>query len=51
VAFGALLLSTVDNALIVAQVPPDYNNIIVGAILIGAVAIDHLRRKRLYRRG
>ncbi|MEV6964018.1 ABC transporter permease [Hamadaea sp. NPDC051192] len=51
VAFGALLLSTVDNALIVAQVPPDYNNIIVGAILIGAVAVDHLRRKRLYRRG
>ncbi|BCJ37774.1 ribose ABC transporter permease [Actinocatenispora thailandica] len=51
VAFGALLLSTVDNALIVAQVPPAYNNIIVGAILIGAVGIDHLRRKRLYRRG
>jgi ribose transport system permease protein len=50
VAFGALLLSTVDNALIVARIPPDYNNIIVGAILIGAVAIDHLRRKRLYRR-
>ena len=51
VALGALLLSTVDNALIVAHVPPDYNNIIVGAILIGAVGIDHLRRKRLYRRG
>jgi ribose transport system permease protein len=51
VAFGALLLSTVDNALVVAQIPPDYNNVIVGAILIGAVAVDHLRRKRLYRRG
>jgi ribose transport system permease protein len=41
----------VDNALIVAQIPPDYNNVIVGTILIGAVGIDHLRRKRLYRRG
>ncbi|MTD16862.1 hypothetical protein GIS00_23285 [Nakamurella sp. YIM 132087] len=49
VAVGAILLSTIDNALIVAQIPPLYNNIVIGAILIGAVGIDHLRRRRLYR--
>jgi ribose transport system permease protein len=51
VAAGAVLLSTVDNALIVAQIPPSYNTVVVGAILIGAVAIDHVRRTHLYRRG
>ncbi|MBN9026345.1 MAG: ABC transporter permease [Rhizobiales bacterium] len=49
VAVGALLLSEIDNALIVASVPPQYNSIIVGCILITAVAIDHLRRERLYK--
>lgn len=49
VAVGALLLSEIDNALIVAAVPPQYNTIVVGFILIAAVAIDHIRRERLYR--
>lgn len=49
VAVGALLLSEIDNALIVASVPPQYNTIVVGVILIAAVAIDHVRRERLYR--
>lgn len=49
VAVGALLLSEIDNALIVAAVPPQYNTIVVGVILIAAVAIDHIRRERLYR--
>lgn len=49
VAVGALLLSEIDNALIVAAVPPQYNTIVVGVILIAAVAIDHVRRERLYR--
>ncbi|MDW6021243.1 ABC transporter permease [Mesorhizobium sp. BAC0120] len=49
VAVGAILLSEIDNALIVAAVPPQYNTIIVGVILIAAVAIDHIRRERLYR--
>ena len=49
VAVGAVLLSVIDNALIVAQIPPQYNNVIVGAILVGAVAVDHLRRKQLYK--
>ncbi|TIT55628.1 MAG: ABC transporter permease, partial [Mesorhizobium sp.] len=50
VAVGALLLSAIDNALIVASVPPQYNSIIIGAILICAVAVDHMRRERLYKR-
>lgn len=50
IAVGAILLSEIDNALVIAAVPPQYNSIIVGSILIGAVAVDHLRRKRLYRR-
>jgi ribose transport system permease protein len=49
VAVGALLLSEIDNALIVASVPPQYNSIVVGFILIAAVAVDHIRRERLYR--
>jgi ribose transport system permease protein len=49
VAVGAILLSEIDNALIVASVPPQYNTIVVGIILISAVAIDHVRRERLYR--
>ncbi|NEI73142.1 hypothetical protein GR212_26615 [Rhizobium lusitanum] len=49
VAVGAILLSEIDNALIVAAVPPQYNTIVVGVILIAAVAIDHVRRERLYK--
>jgi ribose transport system permease protein len=50
VLVGAVLLSEIDNALVIAAVPPQYNSMIVGSILIAAVAADHLRRKRLYRR-
>jgi len=49
IAVGAVLLSEIDNALIVASIPPQYNTIIVGVILIAAVAVDHIRRQRLYR--
>jgi ribose transport system permease protein len=50
VAVGAVLLSEIDNALIVTQVPPQYNNLVVGAVLIAAVGLDHVRRQRLYRK-
>ena len=50
IAVGAVLLSEIDNALIIASVPPQYNSMVVGIILICAVAVDHLRRERLYRR-
>lgn len=50
VAVGAVLLSVIDNALIIASIPPQWNNVVVGAILVGAVAVDYLRRQQLYRR-
>lgn len=50
VVIGAILLSEINNALVIARIPPQYNNIVVGAILITAVAFDHVRRQRLYRR-
>jgi len=50
VAVGSVLLSMIDNALVLTGIPPTYNSIIIGAILIGAVALDHLRRERLYRK-
>lgn len=50
VAVGAVLLSVIDNALVLAAIPPQYNSIVVGAILISAVAVDHLRRARIYRK-
>jgi ribose transport system permease protein len=50
VAIGAVLLSLIDNALVLSEIPPQYNSIIVGAILIAAVALDHLRRERIYRK-
>jgi ribose transport system permease protein len=50
VAVGAFLLSEIDNALVVAHIAPQYDSIVVGTILILAVAADHVRRSRLYRR-
>ena len=50
VAVGAVLLSLIDNALVLTEIPPQYNSIIIGAILVCAVAVDHLRRSRIYRK-
>jgi ribose/xylose/arabinose/galactoside ABC-type transport system permease subunit len=50
VAIGSVLLSLIDNALVLMNVPPTYNSLIIGAILVAAVALDYLRRQRLYRR-
>ncbi|MCW2855504.1 MAG: hypothetical protein JWR52_1119 [Marmoricola sp.] len=50
VAMGAVLLSLINNALVLTQIPPTLNTIIIGSILICAVALDHLRRERLYRK-
>lgn len=49
-AVGAVLLSEIDNALILSNIPAQYNSMVIGSILVAAVAVDHLRRKRLYRR-
>jgi ribose transport system permease protein len=50
IAVGAVLLSLIDNALVLTEIPPQYNNIAIGAILVCAVAFDYLRRSRIYRK-
>lgn len=50
VAIGAVLLSLVDNALVLSKIPPQYNTIVVGGILVCAVALDYLRRSRIFRK-
>jgi ribose transport system permease protein len=50
VALGALLLSLINNALVLTHIPPTFNSLIIGAILIAAVAFDYVRRQRLYKR-
>ncbi|WP_223692641.1 ABC transporter permease [Leifsonia poae] len=49
-AIGALLFAEIDNGLALSNIPPLYLNIVIGSILILAVAADYVRRKRLYRR-
>jgi ribose transport system permease protein len=45
-ALGALLFATIQNGLAIASVPAQYSNMIIGAILVIAVAIDAYRRRR-----
>ena len=40
----------VPNVILLTETPPQYNTIVTGSILVGAVAIDHVRRERLYRK-
>jgi ribose transport system permease protein len=47
-ALGALLFAEIDNALAVANIDALYSNMIIGAILVLAVAVDSLRRKRMF---
>jgi ribose transport system permease protein len=48
-ALGCLLFAEMDNGLAVINVNPLYQQIIVGAILVAAVAIDQARRRRQFR--
>jgi ribose transport system permease protein len=48
-ALGALLFATIDNGLAVANVPALYSDMIIGAILVLAVAVDAYRRRRSFR--
>jgi rhamnose transport system permease protein len=41
-ALGALLLNTIDSALIVARVSSNWNLALAGALLLGAIAFDRL---------
>ncbi len=47
-ALGALLFAEIDNALAVANIDALYSNMIIGGILVLAVAVDSLRRKRMF---
>ncbi|GIH21383.1 ABC transporter permease [Rugosimonospora africana] len=47
---GALLFAEIDNGLALSNISPLYLNIVIGSILILAVAADYVRRQRLYRR-
>lgn len=47
-ALGAVLFAEIDNALAVANIDALYSNMIIGAILVLAVAVDSLRRKRMF---
>lgn len=47
---GALLFAEIDNGLALSSISPLYLNIVIGSILILAVAADYVRRQRLYRR-
>jgi rhamnose transport system permease protein len=46
-ALGALLLSTIANAIVVLRVPSFWQQAIVGALLIGAIALDRLLGLRI----
>jgi len=50
VAIGAILIYEIQDGIIIANIPAQYNTMVTGAILIFAVAFDHVRRQRLYRR-
>jgi ribose/xylose/arabinose/galactoside ABC-type transport system permease subunit len=47
---GALLISVIANGLVLAEIDPFYQNIVVGAIIVLAVAVDGWRRRRLAER-
>lgn len=49
-ALGALLFATINNGLAIASVPALYSNMIIGAILVLAVAVDAYRRRRAQQR-
>jgi ribose transport system permease protein len=47
-ALGAILFAEIDNALAVAGIDALYSNMIIGGILVLAVAADSLRRGRMF---
>jgi ribose/xylose/arabinose/galactoside ABC-type transport system permease subunit len=42
-------MSVLDNGCVHAGIPPEISEIIIGVIIIAAVTIDRLRRRRLTR--
>jgi len=50
-ALGAVLFAQIQNGLILSGVNPLYSNVVVGVILVAAVALDGWRRSRAFRVG
>jgi ribose/xylose/arabinose/galactoside ABC-type transport system permease subunit len=48
-ALGALVLSILANGLVLLRIDPTLQNVMVGCIIIVAVAIDQFRRGRMFR--
>lgn len=48
-ALGALVLSILANGLILLRIDPVLQNVMVGCIIVAAVAIDQFRRTRMFR--
>ena len=46
-ALGALLLNTIDNALVVVNVSSNWNQALAGGLLVGAIAFDRLIAMRV----
>ncbi len=47
-ALGALLFAVINNTLALTNTNPQWQNVATGVILVAAVAVDHLRRKRRF---
>lgn len=47
---GCLLLAVISNGMVLSRIDPFYQNIVVGIVIIVAVAIDGWRRRRLAER-
>jgi ribose/xylose/arabinose/galactoside ABC-type transport system permease subunit len=48
-ALGALVLSMLSNGLILLRIDPILQNVMVGCIIVAAVALDQFRRGRMFR--
>jgi ribose/xylose/arabinose/galactoside ABC-type transport system permease subunit len=47
---GCLLLAVISNGMVLSRIDPFYQNIVVGVVIVAAVAVDGWRRRRLAER-
>jgi ribose/xylose/arabinose/galactoside ABC-type transport system permease subunit len=48
-ALGVLLLALVNNGLLLMRVTPYLQGLVLGTVVVGAVALDSFRRRRVWR--
>lgn len=46
---GTLMIATLNNGLVAAEIDPLWQNLVIGVVLISAVGLDQLRRARMWR--